>query len=194
MSKARYHQIQRRRDEEALYGKKQDPRTLKDLPLEDIFFIVTRDSVDLLNSMFQQSIKSAVTDVIEEVVEKALDQKLREVAVGITKGLQEAGPQQQIPTLSQLAAIYPFPQEVKAKRVKGKKSRKGEWTPEEDELVKETVLRFAREGKSQNKALDHLAEVMTERTRSAINFRFYDILRKQISTELHQIKQQRRKR
>lgn len=75
MSKREYQQKQRARDiheQHKIKGEKVE------IPLDEIFFILTRDGVDAFNAMFENTLRN--------VVREEVNRSLRSVAAGIREG------------------------------------------------------------------------------------------------------------
>ncbi len=71
------------------------------------------------------------------------------------------------------------------------KDRKDTWTPEEDELLAETVLRHIKENSTQLEAFKEVGKQL-KRTAGACGFRWNSYVRKQYNTEIQQAKQKQR--
>ncbi|WP_199616271.1 RsfA family transcriptional regulator [Paenibacillus alkalitolerans] len=68
--------------------------------------------------------------------------------------------------------------------------RKDSWTPDDDNILAETVIRHIREGSTQLKAFDEVGERLN-RTASACGFRWNATVRKQYEVKIQEAKRQR---
>lgn len=66
--------------------------------------------------------------------------------------------------------------------------RKDNWNHEEDRVLADTVLRFAKEGKSLKEALNHLDkfDMIPGRTKTAITLRWYQYIRGRVLRQQEQ--------
>lgn len=83
MRKSDKVKMSRKADEEAIYKaslEKTPQERVKDLPLEDIFMVVTRQGAETFIPMIENS--------MARVVDEIVDKKLREVAAGMMKGME----------------------------------------------------------------------------------------------------------
>jgi hypothetical protein len=212
MKMSDYHKGQRAADDHAKFKKKEvtalpEQLAVKDIPLDEIFFVLTRSGSELFTNI--------ISNNIQQMIREELNTQLRQVAEGIQKGLIEAGKDLIIQSIKKgpepstepvefelepffkdpiVKPAEPEPKpEPKLKPIL--KKRRGTWTNEQDEIVTDLVLEIIESGGTQLKAFSELASLL-QRTPEAIGFRWNSHIRKQpeVKEKLEQAKLNRKKK
>lgn len=189
-----YHKSRRRGDEEALYGlgkKEKDPaEKVKDLPLDEIFFVLTRAGAGTFTKMLENSIERVVQDSVERVlnggametmIDKIITEKFKEVASGIDRGLRAGIESQVEQVLQPLVNLSEVPKETptepKGSSYKAEKdisiggNLHSRWSPQDLEYMSTTLMSQIAQGKTMGQAQEYVAEKLG-RTKQAVGYQF----------------------
>lgn len=180
MRKREYMERQKARDTHEQFRTKKDV----EIPLEDIYFVLTKDGVSTFTNMFENSLRS--------VVKEEIDKAFRSVASGVMDGMSQIMTDtvnkvmmEEVPVNSFGSFInkQPTPEtnvhilkpvvettdDIPTPTIRGNST---EWSPIEDTILVDSILKGVGEGKTKHSIFTDLTEVIG-RSYGAIKYRWH---------------------
>lgn len=145
---------------------KSDIDKVKELPLDEIFVVLTRQGAGAFMPMIENS--------ISRIVEEAVERKMKEVAVGMFKGLESfyAAPQEEE---EQVNTDHIYKQDEADIKKPVLHSR---WTKQDDEFLIMTIKEYTDKKLTKNMAFEVVSKRLG-RTEKACSYRWHTLKSKQ---------------